>query len=489
MRKGLVTGADFETKVTLATCGTVSCASAGSDATKVSAAVAYPLQRQELFGTSWELSTMRIRSLLIVAGMAAAAFLPALSAQTELALRAGDGLQWYKGNTHCHTLWSDGDMAPELLVGWYKHHGYDFLCLSDHNIMNDGSAERYMPIHADTYVTAERVAEIKASFGDKWVEEKVINGRTYMKLKALPELKAHFESPGEFVLIPGEEITGFVPGLHLNALNTRELIWPGHEVPVVQAIQMAVDQVAAQSERYGVPMLVHLNHPNFDAGVRAEDIASVREERFFEVYNGHPAVYNAGREEQQRVSCDRLWDIALTLRLDAGPGAVLYGLATDDTHEHYEWKPGNSNAGRGWIMVLARELETSTLIEAMQDGHFYATTGVLLGEVAYNAEQYEVRIQEEAGVTYTTRFIGTRKGFDRTATPRADAEGKELTNVTAKYSEDIGEVLLETTDNPAVYRFQGDELYVRAHIVSSKLKENVPLEGEKEQAWTQPALR
>ncbi|MCL4692800.1 MAG: hypothetical protein KJ060_09855, partial [Candidatus Hydrogenedentes bacterium] len=165
------------------------------------------------------------------------------------------------------------------------------------------------------------------------------------------------------------------------------------------------------------------------------------------------------------------------------------GLATDDTHEYYEWKPGNSNAGRGWIMVLAKELETNTLIEALQAGNFYATTGVLLGEVAYNAEQYEVRIQEEAGVTYTTRFIGTRKRFDRTATPRVDAEGKELTNVTAKYSEDIGEVLLETTDNPAVYRFQGDELYVRAHIVSSKLKDNVPLEGEKEQAWTQPAMR
>lgn len=431
---------------------------------------------------------MKILSLIAL-GVVAAGFQAADSAPVEMELRSGNDLEWFKGNTHCHTLWSDGDMAPELLVGWYKQHGYDFLCLSDHNIMNDGSAARFMPVHADTHVTPERVAEIKASFGDDWVEEKTINGRRYMKLKALPELKARFESPGEFLLIPGEEITGFDPGLHVNGLNTRELIWPGHEVPMVQAIQMAVDQVAAQSERYGVPMLVHLNHPNFGDGVRAEDIAAVHEEHFFEVYNGHPAVHNAGREDQQRVSCDRLWDIALALRLDAAPDAKLFALATDDTHEYYDWKPGNSNAGRGWIMVLADSLETNTLIEAMQSGHFYATTGVYLYEIAYDAERYAVGIEEEAGVTYTTQFIGTRKGFDRTATTRVNAEGKELTNVTAKYSDDIGEVLFETTDNPAVYSFQGDELYVRAHVVSSKLKDNVPLEGEKEQAWTQPAVR
>lgn len=25
---------------------------------------------------------------------------------------------WYKGNTHTHSLWSDGDAAPETAVGW-----------------------------------------------------------------------------------------------------------------------------------------------------------------------------------------------------------------------------------------------------------------------------------------------------------------------------------------------------------------------------------
>ena len=45
---------------------------------------------------------------------------------------------WYKGNLHTHTFWSDGDAPPEIAVAWYKARGYDFLALSDHNILSVG---------------------------------------------------------------------------------------------------------------------------------------------------------------------------------------------------------------------------------------------------------------------------------------------------------------------------------------------------------------
>lgn len=28
--------------------------------------------------------------------------------------------QWYKGNLHTHTLWSDGDDFPEMVADWYR---------------------------------------------------------------------------------------------------------------------------------------------------------------------------------------------------------------------------------------------------------------------------------------------------------------------------------------------------------------------------------
>ena len=46
--------------------------------------------------------------------------------------------RWLKGNLHTHSLWSDGDDYPEMIVDWYKQHGYQFLALSDHNILLQG---------------------------------------------------------------------------------------------------------------------------------------------------------------------------------------------------------------------------------------------------------------------------------------------------------------------------------------------------------------
>jgi Histidinol phosphatase and related hydrolases of the PHP family len=41
---------------------------------------------------------------------------------------------WYKGNTHTHTFYSDGDSLPDEVARWYVEHGYDFLVLTDHNV-------------------------------------------------------------------------------------------------------------------------------------------------------------------------------------------------------------------------------------------------------------------------------------------------------------------------------------------------------------------
>ena len=46
-------------------------------------------------------------------------------------------VQWYKGNIHCHTLNSDGDLTPKAVADLYKHGGYDFICITDHNHVTD----------------------------------------------------------------------------------------------------------------------------------------------------------------------------------------------------------------------------------------------------------------------------------------------------------------------------------------------------------------
>ncbi len=38
--------------------------------------------------------------------------------------------QWFKGNLHTHSYWSDGDEFPEVIMDWYKSKGYQFLALT-----------------------------------------------------------------------------------------------------------------------------------------------------------------------------------------------------------------------------------------------------------------------------------------------------------------------------------------------------------------------
>lgn len=45
--------------------------------------------------------------------------------------------RWYRGNTHCHTTTSDGEVTPAERVEGYRQAGYDFLVLTDHGKVND----------------------------------------------------------------------------------------------------------------------------------------------------------------------------------------------------------------------------------------------------------------------------------------------------------------------------------------------------------------
>lgn len=409
-----------------------------------------------------------------------------LAAAADIDLKADGGKQWYRGNTHTHTLWSDGEAAPEYAVKWYKDRGYDFLCLSDHNILSDGSVEKWVPVGGDSKLMPAQIAELKMLFGPDAVTMREQKGRDEMRLKTLPEIRTQFEEPGKFLLIQAEEITSLTPKVHVGAINLREKIAPVNSSAVEKSLLEAFKSIREQEERLGIPMLGHLNHPNWNSGVQLQSIVPIVDAEFFEVYNGHPGVRNWGSPEHYMVDTDRIWDIVLSLRLLEDPRARFLGFATDDTHDYFQTGPDFCNGERGWVMVLSESLEADALVKAMKRGDFYSTSGVNLVKVNAGDGAYRVEMANEPGVTYTTQFIGTKAGFDPRATPVLDADGKLVPERSHTYSEDIGVVLKETTENPAEYTFSGEELYVRAKIISSRPKANPFKPGDVEMAWTQP---
>lgn len=388
------------------------------------------------------------------------------------------GPRWWKGNLHSHTFWSDGDDFAEMVVQWYKDHGYHFLALSDHNILSQG--QRWMPV-----TDARRAAFDKylARFGDEWVETRANDkGETEVRLKPLSEVRGLFELPGRFLLIQSEEIT---EKAHLNAINVIELIPPQGGSTMADILQNNIDAVLAQQKRTGQTMLVHVNHPNFQWALTAEDMIGLSGFRFFEVYNAHGYVSDEG--DELRASTERMWDIMLTRQLAEQDAGVVYGVATDDAHNYHKFDARAANPGQAWVVVRAARLTPESIIRAMDVGDFYSSTGVSLKDVAFQGKTLTVHIDPEPGVSYTTQFIGTRRGYDPTSQAVTDAEGQEI-GTTHRYSKDVGAVLAEVHGTTAQYRCQGDEIYVRAKVISSRKNEKSHVAGEREAAWVQPVV-
>ena len=424
--------------------------------------------------------------LLVVAGLILSAVIglswPGVSAQADV-LQAEGKLQWYRGNMHTHSYWSDGDNFLEMIADWYQTHDYDFLVFTDHNVL--ANTERWVDV-AKIKKGEQAFPKLQQRFPD-WVEQREVDGRQEVRLRTFKEVAEKLDVPGKFLLVQGEEITDHYHRhpIHMNAHNVQEVVTPRGGESVREVIQNNVDAVVAQRERTGQPMFIHLNHPNFGYAVTAEDIMPIVGEKFFEVYNGHPGVHNSG--DGVHASTERIWDIVLTKRLAELDLPVMYGLATDDGHNYHGIPSRASEPGRGWVMVLAPELETSTLIHCLEAGRFYSSSGVTLSRVESSEQGLELQIQPVDGESYTIEFIGTRRGYNPEGVPIENPANSELP-VTRKYDDAIGTVFKTVTGTEGRYEFNGDEIYVRARVTSSAPHPNPSEVGESQRAWAQPVL-
>jgi len=352
-------------------------------------------------------------------------------------------------------------------VAWYKENGYDWLSITDHDVLLRG--ERWRGVDVGGRLTPERLAELRATFGADWVVTRDSVGNTEMRLKTLDELRQRFEEPGEFLLVEGQEISDGSEGkpIHFNVFNPGQLIAAQGGEDIESTVEQNLAAVRGQADSSGRNMLVHINHTNWHWALTPEQLALMDGTHLFELYNGSTGCNNFG--DSTRPGMDEVWDIANTLRLSQLELGPLFGVANDDTHDYYDFVPEKSHPGRGWIMVRADTLSTAAILDAIREGDFYSSTGVELTDVRRESDRYVVKIATERGITYTTQFIGTRVAHGIPGKP--------------------GEVLHETNENTAVYEYRGDELYVRAKVISSRMQAR-PAAGEEapEFAWTQPAV-
>lgn len=332
------------------------------------------------------MSMSRSRAWLLTAMVAVAMLVSQARPRTQ---DPGPQGLWFKGNLHTHTLNSDGDSTPDDVVRWYREHDYNFVTLTDHNYLTN------------------------------------VDG-----------LNALHGAADKFLVMRGEELTdrfGAKP-IHINGFGTNTLIKLTGGRSVLDMTQQMIDAVR------GAGAVPSVNHPNYGWAISADELLQLQRTRLFEVFNGHPFVNNFGGGGVPGL--EEVWDRMLS------SGKLLYGIAVDDAH--YFKRPEDKTAprpGQGWVYIRAPRLETRALLEALERGDFYSSTGVELQSLTAAATSLTIAVKTEPQSKYRIQFIGRQ-----------------------------GTLLSEAIASPATYTFKGDESYVRAKVIESNGK----------MAWIQP---
>ncbi|MBT6625796.1 MAG: hypothetical protein HOB49_02260, partial [Gemmatimonadetes bacterium] len=255
-------------------------------------------------------------------------------------------MAWYRGNLHMHSYWTDGHDFPEMIATWFKNEKYDFIAFTEHDLHQVG--DKWVsrdPARGSGRSMQEGglLAKYVERFGTDWVETRG-GDHGEVRVKALAEYRHLVEEEGQFLMITGEEVMTTWGEPHdwsrthwINVFNTPDAVAPQHDPHSSQrAMNKTLDAVRS-SAASGEQTLAYLNHPNCSWNATAEDIAAVRGLRHMEIYTALNMCQTFG--DELHCCAERIWDVALTLRLAQG-GDLIYGLATDDCHayaHHFEF--------------------------------------------------------------------------------------------------------------------------------------------------------
>lgn len=276
---------------------------------------------------------------------------------------------------------------------WYRGNTHTHARYSDDSEIND------VPMIARWYREAGYNFLLLSEHNNHLLERKIF---CYDRLSRPKE---------NFIMICGLELS---MSRHVTALGIDRFL--SGERSLREAVTMTLSAG-------GVPVL---NHP-MDPVVTAKEFIETDGLNHIEIVNG-------GRLLDTPASI-ALWDSVMS---EPG-GRIIYAVAADDNHY------SRQRVGRGWIMVKAKSLSKSEIIESIRSGNFYPTTGVILDFTRTDGKSFHVSSQNGDTIKFFGRY---------------------------------GKLLGSEAGKDASYLFNGDELYVRAEVTDRQGKT----------AWTQPVM-
>ena len=220
--------------------------------------------------------------------------------------------QWYKGNTHAHSLTSDGRYSYDEVIGFYKNRGYNFLAMTEHDIYTG-----HQGFNDSNFIVIPGM-EIAAMSPNG-----VYNGLLVLAKKELADLN------------------------YVNEQNVGPLTWSGE-----QDFQESINELSGRDNI----VIVHCPYWN---QITPENLKAYSGYCAIEIYNQECQSW--GRQGH----AENYWDLLIK------SNRKVWGIACDDLHYDNDSRFFEC----AWVMVKSPELSINGIISAIEQGSFYSTQG------------------------------------------------------------------------------------------------------------------
>ncbi len=252
-----------------------------------------------------------------------------------------DGV-WLKSAFHTHTARSDGELDPAAHVRHHEWMGFDVVAITDHwTLTHEPSTDHILVITG---------AELAADpYGDALADSEILA----IGISDIPE-------------DPGGDRAKWGP---IDAYTYKTF-------PDLSAAARCI------ADQGGVSFIAH----PYWSGMPLDTLMAVEGAHGIELFN------SSAQRENARGDSSYVWDLCLDR------GKRFWAFGTDDCHY-----PG-FDIGDAWTMVRAAERSEAAVLEALRQGHTYASAGPQIRDISVDGTELEVRCSPARAVVMASRY-------------------------------------------------------------------------------------
>ena len=277
----------------------------------------------------------------------------------------------FKANLHCHTTYSDGVLTPEEVKKAYVEKGYQIIAYTDHNVMYD---------HCD--LNDENFLAMIGS------EIDVYQPDGYPK-KPCYHINFYPRKSGQ-TAIPCYNPAHIRHGKLKEELRRIQAHIGGEDF--VRTYENMPDVIEEYTK---AGYITQINHPVWSLQT-AQDYIPLKNVTMLELYNYGNIV--AGYNEENT----RLWDELLRA------GVNWVATASDDNHNEAPFGSPWCDSFGGFTVIQADALTQEAVVEALEAGKCYASTGPLFRHIELEDGVLRIECSPVKKIMVST---GARKGF------------------------------------------------------------------------------